>query len=209
MGVATLLMGVTRLTQLVQEALRLQAVEIASGFAESNAALVELTAETDFESVLQHASHLRTGTSDERQLYARLVAEITMSQEERAKRVLQIVSEETDPYVLRWLVFGLRNAGSVSAIDALRQLARHPSPVVRFPVPDALSACADSFDTVADLLIALSHDDDADVRWSAVYELGAWWRDTRDPRIESRLLAASDDPSPEVRSTARDAIANC
>ena len=39
----------------------------------------------------------------------------------------------------------------------------------------------------------------ADVRWSAVFELGAWWNDEQDPRIEAHLQEARiDDPSDEV-----------
>lgn len=195
------------MNDLLAEALRLQDLEDDPSFGGSNPALDQLTADADFETLLQHARHLRAGSSKERQLHARLVAGANMPADRRLAEVSQSLAEESDPRVIRWLVFGLRNAASASALSRLRELAQHPSSEVRFPVPDALSACADRFEEIADLLFQLSHDADADVRWSAVFELGAWWKDTPDSRIESRLSELrTNDPSDEVREAAKEGL---
>ncbi len=192
---------------LLSEALRLQEHEEETGFAGPNPALWHLTTAVDVEALFEQARFLRDGTVDERQLYARLVLDATIPAERRLADVMQALSDESDPKVMRWLVFGLRNAASNAAIAKLRELARHPSPKVRSAVPDGLSACADRFDEVAELLLKLSRDPDTDVRWSAVYELGAWWNESKDPRIEARLSELRvDDPSEEVRRVARDGL---
>ncbi len=199
-------MGVRRIKQLLTRALQLQDLEADSSFAASNPALDELMAENDFEGILQASQYLRSGAADERQLYARLLAGINFPPDRRLAEVLHALEDESDPSVIRWLVFGLRNAASVAALDTLRDLARHPSAEVRFPVPDALSSCAHRFDEISDVLLELSRDPDSDVRWSAVFELGAWWSDTKDPRIGARLDEAKhSDPSAEVRRTADEA----
>lgn len=171
-----------------------------------NPALDELTAGSDFESLLRASRHLRSGVTKERQLYARLLAGINMPSDRRLAEALHALENEADPKVIRWLVFGIRNAASRAALAKLRELAKHPSPDVRFHVPDALSACAHRLDEISDVLLELSHDLDPDVRWSAVFELGAWWRDTEDAHVRARLddVQASD-PSDEVRQAAAEA----
>lgn len=192
---------------LLSEALRLQEHEEETGFTGPNPALYQLTTAVDFEPLLDEARFLRDGTVDERQLHARLLSEATMPAERRLAEVLQVLSEEAEPKVMRWLVFGLGHTGSKAAIAKLRELAHHPSPRVRYAVPDGLSGCAERFDEVADLLLELSHDPNTDVRWSAVFELGAWWNESRDPRIEARLSELRvDDPSEEVRRVAREGL---
>lgn len=197
----------TSMNDLLAEALRVQDLEDDPSFTGSNVALDQLTAQADFETLLQQTRHLRTGHAKERQLHARLLAGANMPAERRLAEVSQSLAGESDPKVIRRLVFGLRNAASASALDTLRELAQHPSSEVRFPVPDALSACAERFEEIADVLFELSHDADTDVRWSAVFELGTWWKDTRDPRIKTRLSeVCSDDPSDEVRQAATEGL---
>lgn len=195
------------MNDLLSEALHLQDLEDDASFSGSNLALAQLTAHADFKILLQQTSHLRQGLMKERQLHARLLADANMPADRRLAEIFQSLANEADPKVIRWLVFGLRNAASASALPTLRELAQHSSSEVRFPVPDALSACTDRFEEIADVLFALSHDADADVRWSAVFELGAWWRETQDPRIEARLSEIRvDDPSDEVREVAAESL---
>lgn len=192
---------------LFAEALRLQNLEDDPSLSGSNPALTRLTAHADFETLLERARYLRAGSSKERQLHARLLAGANMPAGRRLAEVLQTLAEESDPQVIRWLVFGLRNAASASALGLLRELAQHPSSEVRFPVPDALSACADRFGEIGDVLFQLSRDADADVRWSAVFELGAWWGVTQDAQIETRLAeVGTEDPSEEVREAAKEGL---
>lgn len=199
-------MELGRLRSVISEALRLQEVEEANAFATPNPAL-DAASQADFESLQQGLRYLREGSVHERQLHARLLSVANMPASRRLADLLHTLSEELDAKVIRWLVFGLRNTASASAIDKLLQLARHPSPEVRFPVPDALSACADNFDDIADALLDLSRDEDADVRWSAVFELAAWWTDAKDPRIKYRLWEISTaDPSDEIRQVAQEAL---
>ena len=56
-------------------------------------------------------------------------------------------------------------------------------------------------------LVSLAQDVDDDVRWSAVFELGAWIREVDDDQIP-RLLTeiASKDPNDEIRSQAAEGL---
>jgi len=200
-------MGVTRLRELLARALRDQDPEADPSFAAPNPAFNELTAYADFEELLVASEYLRLGPTGERQLHARLLADSNMSPERRLAEVLRVLEDESDPTVIRWLVFGLRNAASPTALGLLRELANHESPEVRFPVPDALSASAETFEAIADVLLELSRDEDPDVRWSAVFELGAWWTEIKDPRIRDRLREVQEsDPSYKVRRAAAEGL---
>lgn len=206
MALAVLPMELGRLRSVISEALRLQEVEEANAFATANPAL-DAASQAGSESLLQALRYLRDGNVQERQLHARLLSVANMPESRRLTDLLHALAEESDAKVIRWLVFGLRNTASASAVDRLLQLARHPSPEVRFPVPDALSACAENFDVIADALLDLSRDEDADVRWSAAFELAAWWTDAKDPRIRYRFWEISTaDPSNEIREVAREAL---
>jgi hypothetical protein len=200
-------MAVSDTEQLVAEALQAQSLEELSGFAESNPALARLATAPDLDQLLREVQYLRSGDQPGRQLHARILAECHLSPQRRIDELRRVLSDEPDPKVIRWIVIGFRNAASASALPDLHSLAHHASADVRFPVPDALSACATSFDDVAHALLELSRDQDPDVRWSAAFELGAWWADTKDPRIRRRLSALrTDDESQEVRNAAADAL---
>lgn len=192
---------------ILSAALRFQESEEATGFSAANPALVRLTSDVDFWKLLRHTRHFRTGDVAQRQLHARILASAAMPAGRRVSEVLETLVEESEPRVIRWLVFALRNAASRPALPGLLDLARHPSPDVRFPVPDTLSACAERLGDIDDALLRLSHDVDADVRWSTVFELGAWWSEVRDPRLEARLQEVrDDDPSDVVRHVAEEAL---
>jgi hypothetical protein len=192
--------------ELFTGALRLQEIQERSGFRTPNPALSRLLSQFDPETLLGHAHQLRMGDMKERQLHARLLADIDLPADRRLAEVLSTLGEESEPDVISWLVFAIRDTALPSALGSLRKLAEHPSPKVRFPIPDALSACATRFGDIADVLLALSQDVDAEVRWSATFELAAWWREEKDLRIEARLSQALADPSDEVRRAAAEAM---
>lgn len=195
--------------KLLSEALQVQALEEQSGWHHPNPAFFRLCTEVDYGTLLKRARYLADGDADKRVLYARLLADASeMPSEDRAALAMEHIENEADPKVLARYVVGLRNAASAVALPRLRELARHPSPHVRFTVPDALSACTERFDQIANLLLELSRDDDREVRWSAIFEVGAWWGETSGDYLEARLAdAASNDPSEEVRKAAADALA--
>jgi HEAT repeat protein len=97
--------------------------------------------------------------------------------------------------VVSLLVDALGCARTSAALPTLHRLASHTSPDVRFTVATALSQCSVDFNSIAEPLLALSADPLAEVRWSAVYELCEWSRETSDERIADRLrsLLADDD----------------
>jgi hypothetical protein len=57
-----------------------------------------------------------------------------------------------------------------------------------------------------DVLLALCLDENAEVRFSAIFELGSWWLASHDARIKSALTRALADDDPLVARAARDAL---
>jgi HEAT repeat protein len=193
--------------QVVQDALELQRVEIGDGFSSANRALYRLVTEMD-RSVTHHViADLRIGQK-ERQLAARILIESPHGCEAVLDEVEDALSDETEPEVIGWLVTALGYTRDQRSLPVLKVLSTHPSSTVRFQVPEAVSMCAEGgFEPVYQTLLGLSFDADLEVRWSAVFELGAWLRETKDERIVTRLSeAAIDDPAEAVRATASDAL---
>lgn len=131
-----------------------------------------------------------------------------MSTETLVAEARAALAVEGEPNVLSWLVWALGDSRSREVLPDLRVLASHPSAEVRFPVPDALSMCAEGvFDLVAEALLELSRDVDDDVRWSAIFELAAWRVDTTDDRIQVRLSeSAVTDDVPANREVALEGL---
>jgi hypothetical protein len=193
--------------RLVAEARAGQDVELADGFTVPNRALARLAGEVPGTDLRDLVGELRRGSPTDRQLAARLLKEGDLTPEDRLAETRAALAVETDPLVVRWLVGALGATRSRAALPDLRRLAADTRAEVRFPVPDALSACTDTFGDVADTLLALARDGDEDVRWSAVYELAAWWPDTGGATIRARLAeVAAADPVADIRSLAADAL---
>ncbi|MDX1620456.1 MAG: HEAT repeat domain-containing protein [Nitriliruptorales bacterium] len=191
----------------IREAIRGMAEENA-GATNENPAFWQLMSGPNTGELLERIELLHNGTQAEREFAARALANVRIPSPDRLNRLRRLLKDERDPKVIRWLVGGLRNVRDPSALANVRNLVQHPSPHVRFVVPDALSACAASFDDVADDLLRLSRDADPDVRWSAVFELAEWLTDVDDARILSRLSELADsDESEDVRYVAANAVA--
>ncbi len=190
------------------EALATQRLEIEDGFTGPNAALYRLATGVPAEDLRALVRRLRSGSTAERLLAARLLNEGSLATNDVLAEARAALDMETDPSVLSWIVSSLGYSRSEAALPEIGTMASHPSGEVRFQVPDALSMCSGGvFDHVADDLLRLSHDDDDDVRWSAVFELAAWRVDTSDERVRDRLAeAATSDPAPAVRAAAADGL---
>src|SRR4051794_11682760 len=150
----------------------------------------------------------------ERELAARLISQSPLPVTTIADEVRDALTSEEDPEVICRLVWALVYAPAPAMLPELERLAAHDDDRVRFPVPDALSRCAPRFDAIEKTMMQLSSDPDADVRWSATFELGAWLEDTDDlitaaevARVLSRLRALADsDPDDDVRTHAAERL---
>jgi HEAT repeat protein len=151
------------------------------------------------------------GSEDPRRriLGVRLLREIKQYSEAITIELGRMLAHERDPDVIYWVVgaFGFLKSDSVA--DQLRALVSHPNTGVRYNVATALANCASSeipADSM-DALLALAGDPNAEVRFSAVFELGAWWKINHNPRIGSALRnAISTDDDPLVIRAAQDAM---
>lgn len=198
---------------LVLAALANQEKERSTGFALANPALARIHEVLSRSELLNLVRTLRLGPPAERELSARLLGHSDLPGDEVVDEVIAALPDEQDPQVIRWLVAALQHAGAPQALTQLKDLAQHTDARVRFGVPDALSACSRSLGDVQDLLLKLSNDDDREVRWSAIFELVAWYRNSQaDPpsdleHLQSRLReVANSDPDGEIRSLALSAF---
>lgn len=141
-------------------------------------------------------------------LGTRLLRELKDHGEEARTALTEMLSAEHDPEVMYWIVgaFGFIKSNEVT--DQIRTLADHPDPGVRYNVATALANRADEIPAESvDTLITLTEDENEQVRFSAVFELGSWWQVNHDPRIESALRRTiSADADPHVISAAQDAL---
>jgi HEAT repeat protein len=155
------------------------------------------------------AREARSADPRRRILGVRLLRELKQYSEAAAVELRKMLSSEQDPDVIYWIVgaFGFLKSDSVA--DQLRALVSYPNSGVRYNVATALANCGSSeipADSV-DALLALAGDENAEVRFSAVFELGSWWKINHDLLIESALKhAASTDSDPLVVRAAKDAI---
>lgn len=196
---------------LVRAALARQEDERADGFGLHNAPLTALRDQLDADELLGLIDQLRAGGLPDRELAARLLAHGHLHFDLVTAAVYRALESETEPQVIAWLVWALAFAADPSSLTVLKLLSKHPDAEVRFPVPDAFSACAREFSEIADHMITLSRDGDRDVRWSAAFELAAWL-DNEPPPLESdRIIQrlsefATTDPDLEIRSLAQERL---
>jgi hypothetical protein len=200
-----------RLTQDVLDSLLLQQdIEFRAGFASTNALLHSIIVDSPESELLRVGKQeLRSGDVRRRILGIRLVRELKRYQDEATAELADMLGRETDPDVIYWLVSAFGFLKSDPVTGRLRVLADHPDPGVRYHVATALANSASGKISAAsvDALLALSRDENAEVRFSAIFELGSWWKTSRDPRIESALKhAILDDNDPLVRRVAADAL---
>jgi HEAT repeat protein len=197
---------------LIDSLLLQQNMEFRSDFASTNNLPHSTIAEASEPELLAAGRReIRSEDPTRRILGVRLIRELKQFGEEAATEVGRMLTREPDPEVMYWVVgaFGFLKSDSVAS--QLRRLASHPSPGVRYNVATALAnrtnaeIPAESVDT----LLALARDQNAEVRFSAIFELGSLWKVNHDSRIELALRNAidTDDDDLLVLHAAQDAIA--
>lgn len=152
---------------------------------------------------------MRSADPAERILGIRLIREVKQYEGQAIDDLAELLRDERDEDVVAWIVsaFGFVRSDVVTA--RLIELATHPDPAIRYHTATALANRADEYlpDPSRSVLLALCDDDDPEVRYSAVYELGAWWLVSDDPSAEAVLDRAACDADPFVLRAARDALA--
>ena len=119
--------------------------------------------------------------------------------------LLDRLRDETDPGVLRWVVSALGHHRVHTALPAVLELAAHPDQRVRFHVAAALPSLVDLADVepaAAEALIRLCEDEDADIRYYALY---AATREISGLDTEAMIRLTErlrDDPDEQVRTMA-------
>jgi hypothetical protein len=187
-----------------------QDAEFESEFSSPSAVLSSVIVNTpELELLASGTREIRSDDPRRRILGIRLMRELKQHSEEAARELSGLLAGEQDPEVLYWAVgaFGFLKSDLVT--DKLISLARHPSPGVRYNVATALANRRSGGlpSESVNALLDLAEDENAEVRFSAVFELGAWWPIGHDPRIGSALrrVIASDDDATVVQA-AREAI---
>ncbi|HTZ22480.1 MAG TPA: HEAT repeat domain-containing protein [Streptosporangiaceae bacterium] len=182
-----------------------QDAEFESEFSSPSAVLNSVVVNTPEPELL--ASGTREIQSDDprrRILGIRLMRELKQHGEEAARELSGLLASEQDPEVLYWVVgaFGFLKSDLVT--DQLISLAHHPSPGVRYNVATALANRRSGGlpSESVNALLGLTEDENAEVRFSAVFELGSWWQLDHDPRIGSALrhVIASDNDTTVVQA---------
>ena len=161
--------------------------------------------------LFQHGMRLlKSETPDERSLGTRLLRELPDPWAQTAGR--ELVGEElrsADPDALSWYVHAVAFLRTSGAMPTLLTFVQHPEAAVREAAAVAISACSAGplAPEARDALIALAHDPDDEVRFSAIFELGSWWQDgLHDAVIEDSLRRAVEDRNGAVRAAAAEAL---
>jgi HEAT repeats len=199
-----------KLTPALIDSLLQQDIEFRSGFATTNNLLASTIVEASEPELLAAGKReIRSEDPRRRILGIRLIRELKQYGEDAAAEMAGMLFSEQDPEVMYWIVgaFGFLKSDSVE--DQIRGFAADPNPSVRYSVATALAnrASAEIPEDSVDVLFALAHDQNAEVRFSAIFELGSWWKINHDPRIESALrdAIAADNDEFVVRA-AQDAV---
>jgi hypothetical protein len=193
---------------LVKDLLLAQADEFAARFAEPNYMLAHVIVETNEATrIASGRSLIGSGDPSRRILGIRLMREVSPEYRVTVSGLLSpMLSSEQDSDVIYWLVSAFSFLGSDAVSRRLRELAQHRSSGVRYGVATALSSCTKLSEESKNALIALARDSDAEVRFSAIFEIGRWWRMSRDPALREELNRARDDSDEAVFRAAVDAL---
>jgi HEAT repeat protein len=205
-------MSAARVPALIDSALQAQHVEESDATAK-NQSLQELIDHPSDE-VFEAARRLiESSVPGERKLGVRILRELGRPQMPYAGAAVgelsRLLERERQPDLLVWTVSAIGNQHVGEALPVLWELATYPEPAVRDSVSGAISGAAMSTgldDRSIDVLCRLSHDTDADVRFSAIFELSAWRaHGVNDPRITAALEQARHDNDPRVARAAMNA----
>jgi HEAT repeat protein len=195
----------------IDAALRQQRVEKATQWEARNPALQSLIDRVEWPEVRSAAEELLGDEDPERRLLgARILRENRDRADELGPLFLEALRAETDDEVFQWLVSAFNSLAYRPALPQLARLTTHPHADVRYSLAGALSTCGwpDPPESALTALRQLAEDKDRDVRFSAMFELGAWRESGhRDPRVEQLLKARAEDPDPRVRRAVAEAMA--
>jgi HEAT repeat protein len=209
MGFQAFLMD--KLTQeTVNSMLLQQDMEFQTNFNHTNTLLHSMIANAPEPELLAAGTQAINSEDPRRRILGiRLIRELKQYASESFAQLARMLGIEHDQEVIYWIVgaFGFLKSDLVA--NQLRGLASHPNPGVRYNVATALANCASDEmpEDSLEVLLSLASDENAEVRFSAIFELGSWRKVNRDPRIESALRHAinTDDDQLVVRA-AQDAI---
>lgn len=195
---------------LIDQLLLQQDKEFEENFESPNESLDSTIASTpEPDLMLAGLEMLHSSDPRRRILGIRLAKEVKHFETLVAGELNNLLRREHNEDVICWIVDAFGVIKSELATEQLLKLASHSDPVIRFHVCAAL-ANHGSFllpQASIDALISLTSDADSEVRYSAVFRLGVWWRGDRDPDIEAVLRrVAESDTAAEVVTAARDAL---
>lgn len=195
---------------LIDELLLQQDKEFEKNFESPNELLDNTIAGTPEPDLLLAGMEMLHSTDPRRRILGiRLAKELKHFETLVAGELTNLFGREHNEDVVCWIVSAFGFIKSERATEHLLKLARHADPVIRFHVCAALANHGGLLlpQESIDALVSLASDADPEVRYSAVFELGAWWRIDRDPDIEAVLRrAAESDADPAVAAAARDAL---
>jgi HEAT repeat protein len=195
--------------ELIDELLREQDLEFRAEFGIVNHLLHSTTGDAPEDELLAAGEELIcSGAANRRILGVRLLRELTQHARKAASDMAGLLRHERDDDVIYWIASAFGFLESEPVTNELISLATHEDPGVRYHVATALAnrSSGELPDESLTALTALAVDPDAEVRYSAVFELGSWWQASRDPRIETALETALRDGDLHVVRAARDAL---
>ncbi len=195
---------------LIDELLLQQDKEFEKNFESQNELLDSTIASTPEPDLLLAGMELLHSSDPRRRILGiRLAKEIKHFETLVAGELNNLLRREHNEDVLCWVISAFGFIKSELCTEQLVKLARHDDPVIRFHVCAALANHGGLMlpQPSIDALVDLTSDADSEVRYSAVFELGVWWRVDRDPDIEAVLRrVAESDGDPAVAAAARDAL---
>lgn len=197
--------------ELIDSLLRQQIEEFVTDFEAGNYLLSSVITGTPEAELLRTGEELiRSPDPAARILGTRLVRELKEFRIQATAELVGLLRHEHDEDVICWIVSAFGFLPSESVTGELIPLAAHPDPAIRYHVAAALvnRSAGDLPPASFDTLLTLCTDEDPEVRFSAVFELGAWWQASHDVRAEAVLRRAIRDDSPFVFRAARDALSD-
>lgn len=155
--------------------------------------------------VIVAARELITSSDPEsRSLGANILSQVGFGDESKAPQAAEILvtalRHETEPAVLEDLIYALGHTPDDRAAPRLIELAGHSSSDVREAVAYALPMHQDAARVIS-TLVALTKDSEREVRDWATFGLGSQI-EADSPAIRDALVAALEDPAPDVRGEA-------
>jgi HEAT repeat protein len=195
--------------ELIDELLREQDLEFQAEFEIVNHLLHSTICDAPEDELLAAGEKLiRSDAAKQRTLGVRLLRELRQHAGKAASDMAGLLHREQDDGVIYWIASAFGFLDSEPVTNELTSLAKHEDPGVRYHVATALAnrSSGELPDESLTALTALAGDPDAEVRFSAVFELGTWWQVSQDPRIEAVLGTALKDEDPHVLRAARDAL---